>query len=333
MPLATKKVRWGILGTATITHRLLPGFAKAGNAELCALASRSVERARSAAAAAGIPTAYGSYEALLDDRAIDAVYIPLPNALHAEWTMKAAERGKHILCEKPLAPNAEEAQRVVNFCESKGVRLMDGFMWPHHPRTARLKQFLLDGGIGEIRRVIGAFTFPLDPSDTANVRMSADLKGGCLLDVGCYTVFGIRWAFGAEPVSAYATALYRNGVDVEMTGVLRLADGRVGAFDCGFTQPWRGHLEIVGTNGVVWVPELWLPEARASYTIQRAGRPSEEVVFDGSDQIVSMIEGFGRAVLEGHAVNSPPQEAVRTLRVLDALGESARQGREVAVQK
>src|SRR5581483_3091641 len=150
------------------------------------------ERARQAAAAAGIPVSHGSYEALLDDPAIDAVYIPLPNTLHAEWTMKAAERGKHVLCEKPLAPTAAEAQRVVDFCRAKGVHLLDGFMWPHHRRTARLKEFLDGGGIGAVRRVAGAFTFRMEPLDPANIRLRPDLAGGSLLDVGCYPVHGIR---------------------------------------------------------------------------------------------------------------------------------------------
>src|SRR5438128_1655974 len=127
------KLRWGILGVARINDRLLPAFAQAATVDLRAIASRSLDRARQAAAAAGIPTAHGSYEALLDDPAIDAVYLPLPNSLHAEWILKAAERGKHVLCEKPLAPTAAEAQRVVRFCRERKVQLMDGFMWTHHP--------------------------------------------------------------------------------------------------------------------------------------------------------------------------------------------------------
>jgi predicted dehydrogenase len=328
----TNRLRWGILGVARINDRLLPAFARAANADLRALASRSLDKARAAAAAAGLATAYGSYEALLDDPAIDAVYNPLPNSLHAEWTMKAAERGKHVLCEKPLAPTAAEARRVVEFCRARGVTLMDGFMWPHHPRTARLRQFLDGGGLGEVRRVSGAFTFRLDRLDPSNIRLRPELGGGSLLDVGCYPVFGIRWAFAAEPVRAYATAAYRHGVDVEMSGLLWLADGRVGAFDCGFTLPFRGWLEVTGTAGVVRVPDMWLPAPRAAFTVEREGRPAEEVVVEGADQIVHMLEDFGRAVLHGQPVQPPPEEAVRTLRVLDALARSAREGREVAVE-
>jgi len=209
--------------------------------------------------------------------------------------------------------------------------LMDGFMWPHHPRTAKLRAFLDGGGIGKVERVAGAFTFPLSPLDPSNIRLRSDLAGGSLLDVGCYPVYGIRWAFGAEPVRAWATARYLHGVDVEMTGVVWLADGRVGAFDCGFTTPLRGWQEIVGSEGVVRVPDMWLPGPRAEYYVHRDGRPAEEVTTEGEDQIVHMLDDFSRAALAGGPVRPEPEEAAKTLRVLDALARSAREGRETAV--
>src|SRR5207244_962995 len=138
----TKKVRWGILGAAKINNLVLPSMARAANAELRAIASRSLDKAQAAAKAGNIPVAHGSYEALLDDPNIDAIYNPLPNHLHAEWTRKAAERGKHVLCEKPLAPTAAQAQELVDFCRARKVCLMDGFMWPHHPRTAKVRQLI-----------------------------------------------------------------------------------------------------------------------------------------------------------------------------------------------
>jgi D-xylose 1-dehydrogenase (NADP+, D-xylono-1,5-lactone-forming) len=331
MPNTTTKLRWGILGVAKINERLLPAFARASNALVAAVGSRSLERAQKAATEAGIPHAYGSYEALLDDPAIDAVYNPLPNTLHAEWTMKAAERGKHILCEKPLAPTAAEAQKVVDFCRDKGVQLLDGFMWPHHPRTPRLRQLLNNQRLGQVRRVTGSFTFPLHPFDPTNIRLQSHLGGGSLLDVGCYPVYGIRWAFGAEPVRVYATANYRHGVDIEMSGALWFADGRVGAFDCGFTMPLRGWLEIAGTEAVVSIPDMWLPSRRAAFIIQSRDGSTEESVLEGEDQIVHMIDNFSRAVLLHQPVSPPTEEAVRTLRVLDALGQSAREDRVITV--
>src|SRR5262245_501536 len=199
------KLRWGILGTAKINERLLPAFRKSATADLRAIASRSAGRAREAARRDGIPIAQASYEAMLDDPSVEAIYIPLPNALHAEWTRKAADRGKHVLCEKPLTPTAAEARSLVDYCRSTRICLMDGFMWPHHPRTQRIRKLLDDGAIGRVQRVTGAFTFKLD-LDPRNIRLKPDLAGGSLLDVGCYPVYGIRWAFGEEPTRALARA-------------------------------------------------------------------------------------------------------------------------------
>ncbi|MBL8797218.1 MAG: Gfo/Idh/MocA family oxidoreductase, partial [Planctomycetia bacterium] len=317
--MAKSKLRWGILGVAKINDRLLPAFRKARNGELVAIASRSLDKAQAAAQAAGIPTAHGSYEALLDDPHIDAIYNPLPNHLHDEWTRKAADRGKHILCEKPLTPTAREAQALVEYCRSKNVCLMDGFMWPHHPRTAKLRQLLDSGAIGRVQRVTGAFTFPMRPLDPNNIRLQPQAAGGSLLDVGCYPVYGIRWAFGEEPVRVFAAARYQFGVDVEMNGLLWFADGRMASFDCGFTLPLRTQLEITGTEGVLSIPEMWVPAKQPVVALRRLDKPDEEIAFENDDQIQHMIEDFGRAVLNGEPVRPEPQEAVKTLLVLDAL--------------
>jgi predicted dehydrogenase len=328
--MTTRKLRWGVLGVAKINDHVLPAFARTTHAELAALASRSPDKALHAARAAGIPKAHGSYEALLDDPTIDAVYIPLPNSLHAEWTRKAAERGKHVLCEKPLTPTAAEAAELVAFCKGKGVQLMDGFMWPHHPRTAKIRQLLDRGAVGRVERVTATFSFPLPP-DPSNIRLQPQTAGGSLLDVGCYPVYGIRWAFGAELVKAYAVARYRHGVDVEMSGLLTLADGRVGALDCAFTLPYRTWMEITGSDGTVFIPNLWVPDAKAAYTVQRGDHAPEVVTVEGHDQIACMLDDFSGAVLRGEPVKPDPEEAVRSLQVMDALARSAREGREVAV--
>jgi D-xylose 1-dehydrogenase (NADP+, D-xylono-1,5-lactone-forming) len=331
MTVSGRQLRWGVLGVARINSRLRPAFRASKTVTLQAIASRSLERAREAARDFGFESAYGSYEDLLADPKVDAVYIPLPNSLHSDWTRKAAEAGKHILCEKPLCPTAAEAEDVVAYCRAADVRLMDGFMWPHHPRTHRIRQTIDEGAIGEVRRVTGAFTFKMEPLSTENIRLQPELGGGSLLDVGCYPVSGIRWAFGAEPVRAFARARMLNGVDVEMTGQLTFADGRMASFDCGFTLPLRGWLEIAGTEGVIRVPEMWLPRPRATWEAERNGEPPVAHAVDGEDQMVQMLDDFAQAVWAGRDPSPPPDEAVKTLRVLDALARSAREGREVEV--
>jgi predicted dehydrogenase len=328
----TTPLRWGILGVALINDRLIPAFRSARTANLRAIASRTPERAAEAAQRAGIPVAHGSYEALLADPDIDAVYIPLPNTLHAHWTRQAAAAGKHILCEKPLCPTAREAADLVAECRTRGVRLMDGFMWPHHPRTARLRQLLDHGTIGTIRHVVGAFTFPLTPYTPENIRLQPEMAGGSLLDVGCYPVFGIRWAFAAEPVRVMATATYDHGVDVALSGSLAFADGGTASFDCGFRAPLRQWLEIVGTDGVLRIPKMWLPDEHAAYEVyDRDGRLREEGTVAGHDQIACMLDDFGEAVAAGREPTPSPDEATKTLRVLEALARSARDGQAVSV--
>jgi len=324
------KIRWGILSVAKVNQRYYPAFAKAENAELVAIASREPERAQAAAKAAGIAKAYVGYDNLLADPEIDAVYIPLPNNLHAEWTRKAADAGKHVLCEKPLAPTAAEAADLIAYCRSKNVQLMDGFMWPHHARTAKIRELLDAKAIGDIRHVAGAFTFNL-PIDSPNIRFQPGMGGGSLLDVGCYPVYGIRWVYQAEPIRVSATGKFADGVDIEMAGVLEFSDGRTGAFDCGFTAPLRQWLEITGTVGVLRMHEMWVPNAPADYALDRDNQQLVHEVVESRDQIVNLLEEFGRAIQEKREPRPSIEEAVKTLKVLDALAKSARDGKPVEI--
>jgi predicted dehydrogenase len=328
--MSEQTLRFGILGVARINDRLLPGFRKAKHASLVGIASRNGERAKKAADAAGLPRAYGSYEDLLADAEVGAVYIPLPNAHHYEWARRAADAGKHVLCEKPLTPTAAQAEELADYCNAKGVVLMDGFMWPHHPRTAKIREVLDRGGIGSVVRVASAFTFPL-PLDPENIRLKPALAGGSLLDVGCYPVYGIRWAFGEEPVGVVARARYDYEVDLEMSGVVWLSDGRMGTFDCGFTQPTRQWLEITGTAGVIRVMDMWLPDEQASFTIEREGAAPDVISVPGHDQIACMLDNFSWSVLHRVPIRPDPSEAVKTLRVLDALAKSAGEERQIDV--
>jgi predicted dehydrogenase len=329
-------LNWGILGVAGINQRLIPAFRSSETANLAGIASRSLEKAKAAAAKDGIAKAYGSYDDLLADPAIDAVYIPLPNHLHAEWTKKAADAGKHILCEKPLCPTAAECADLVAYCRAKGVRMMDGFMWPHHPRTAKLKEYLKSGAIGPVTHINAAFTFVLDGLPTANIRMQPEAAGGSLLDVGCYTTYGIRTWMGAEPTHVYATARYVNGVDIAVSGVMKFPGDRTATFDCGFTRPMRQWVEIVGTTGTVRVPDMWIPDDKAVFhtlrpAIEGFGVTVETQETPGFNQMVCMLDHFAEAVHAKRECSPNPDEAVKTGKVMDAILASAKSGREVAV--
>ncbi|MFM7148320.1 MAG: Gfo/Idh/MocA family protein [Gemmataceae bacterium] len=321
-------LRFGILGVAKINERWLPGFRRARHADLIGIASRDGKKATRAAEEANIPRAYGSYEELLADPEIQAVYIPLPNVHHDHWTRRAADAGKHVLCEKPLTTTAPQARELIEYCRARKVTLMDGFMWPHHPRTARIRDLLDRGTIGKVHRVDSTFTFQL-PLDPGNIRLQAEMGGGSLLDVGCYPVYGIRWAFGEEPVSVFARANYLQAVDLDLTGMMWFADGRVASFDCGFNQPMRQWLEITGTSGVIRVHDMWLPDENAAFEIERNGQPTEVIQVSGHDQIACMVDNFARAAQLGISVRPDPMEAYRSLRVMDALLQSASEQRQI----
>src|ERR1700722_17488117 len=199
MPMARNKVRWGVLGAASIAIRkVIPAMQQGGWSEVVAIASRDHGNAQEAARTAGIPKAYGSYEELLNDPEIDAIYNPLPNNMHVPWTIKAAEAGKHVLCEKPIGMSAAEARTLLEVRERTGVKIGEAFMVNCHPQWIRLRELLREGRIGELRSMVGFFSyFNVDPK---NIRNNAHIGGGALMDIGCYMVRGARFAFGAEPV-------------------------------------------------------------------------------------------------------------------------------------
>jgi xylose dehydrogenase (NAD/NADP) len=331
MSASGRTLRWGVLGVAKILNRFKPAFGASATATRRAIASRSLEKAQTAARDFGFEVAYGSYEELLADPQVDAVYVPLPNAMHAEWTTKAVEHGKHVLCEKPLCASAAEAADVVAHCRAHGVRLMEGFMWRYHPRTQRIREQIDAGLIGEVRRVTGAFTFLMDPLNPANICLRPDLAGGSLLDVGCYPVSAIRWAMGDEPERVFAAARQAHGVDVEVSALFTFCAGRSASFDCGFTLPYRGWLEIVGSKGTIRVPRMWAPHPRATWEVEVNGQPAAEHAVEGEDQIVRMLDEFAAAVWEGRDPRPGPDEAVGNMRALDAVRRSIVEGREVEV--
>lgn len=281
--------RVGILGTARITRKLIPAMQKAKNGCVAAIASREIGKAKTASEQWNIPKAYGSYEELLSDNSIDAVYIPLPNSQHLEWVKKAARAKKHILCEKPLGLTAEEAMEAIQVCKQEGVTLFDGFMWPHHPRTYRLNELLENQILGSIQHVHSNFAFTLS-DDATNIRNSKTLGGGALYDIGCYCVGAILWAFRKLPKSVSAHAGFLHGVDTAMAGVMDFGDGKLATFHCSFSAPYCGDLQVLGTNQLLNVPKLWNPPPIASYSLQGKDGVAAQFDFPEVDQILLLVE-------------------------------------------
>jgi predicted dehydrogenase len=248
-------VRWGILSTARINRKFLDGLAGSSRCEAVAVASRDAARAAAYARERGIPRAYGSYDVLLADPEIDAVYVPLPNALHLEWSRRALQAGKHVLCEKPLGRSPADVEDAFDVAEREGRLLMEAFMYRHHPQTARLTELVAGGAIGRLRLVRSSFSFPL--SDSADVRLSRELAGGALMDIGCYCVNAARMLGGqAEQVGAFAT-IGGDGVDIVFVGSMRFPHSVMAHFDAGFRLAGRGDLEVVGEEGSLYLSDPW----------------------------------------------------------------------------
>jgi predicted dehydrogenase len=321
-------VRLGILGTANIAAKVVKAMHRADGAAVMAVASRRVERAKEWASENGVPRWFGSYDELLEDPDIDAVYIPLPPSLHAEWTIKAAEKGKHVLCEKPLAMDSDESTRMANACRSAGVQLMDGVMWVHHDRTGAMKRVIDDGRLGRLRHVSSVFTFNWgDTPPSGNIRADKSLGGGCLGDLGYYCVRSILWAFGVLPSRVSATARYRNGVSIDLTGMLEFDDDRTATLYCSFNTHPRQWLEVSGTEGHMLVDRFVLPsEDGAEYTVVRKAPDGIELFkTEPCVQEVMMVEHFCSAVESGTVEDRYIRDALDTMKVCDALAESAEQ--------
>jgi xylose dehydrogenase (NAD/NADP) len=326
--MVERKLRWGVLSTANIGRAaVIPAIQRSGNGKVIAVASRNEEKARLFADDLGIPRALGSYKALLAAEDIEAVYIPLPNSLHREWTIKAAEAGKHILCEKPLALNAAECDEMEMAARRHGVLLMEAFMYRFHPQTEKVLQLIRQGAIGTVRLIHAAFTFRLAHRAT-NIRLQPDLGGGALMDVGCYCVNVSRTMAGKEPVEVQAYAHWaETGVDEQLVGTLRFADGLLAQFDCALNLERREMYQVVGTDGHLDVPQAFLPGSADTTIIQRHGRRTETIhTILGVDEYQLMVEHFADCILHQSPVRYPPSEAAANMQAIEALYRSTRNG-------
>ncbi|MDE0299801.1 MAG: Gfo/Idh/MocA family oxidoreductase [Candidatus Poribacteria bacterium] len=329
-----ENVRWGILSTARIASKVSRAIKLASNAELVAIASRTKARAETWAAEHGVERAYGTYEQLLEDESIDAIYLPTPPTLHAEWTIKAAECGIHVLCEKPLAANVEESVEMANACSTNGVQLMDGVMWVHHNRTPQMRQIIDDGTLGKLRRVTSAFSLNWDAIPYDNIRAKKELAGGSLGDLGYYCVRAILWAFGDLPTQVFATARYEVGVDMNFSGLLWFDGGRMATFDSAFDTGSRKWFEIAGTDASLVCDDFVIPwnETSARFWIHSTTGKDAEHNVENTIQEVNMIEHFSNIVKTGTLEPRLAEDAINTMIVCEALSESARRNEIVELK-
>jgi predicted dehydrogenase len=317
---ARQSLRWGILSTANIAkERLVPAMLSAGNAELLAVASRSEEKAEQFANEFNIPRRYGSYESLLQDPDIDAVYIPLPNHLHAEWTIRAAAAGKHVLCEKPAALNEQEAQQMVSACRDHGVVFMEAFAFRCHPQWHRLRDMLQSGYIGDVRNVQARFSISVKSDD---IRLNPETGGGALYDLGSYCVNGIRFIMDEEPLEVSGFPQWHaNGVDLSMAVNMKFPGGRLAQFNISMEGEYHQSIGITGTKGFIKI--AW-PFRHPKFFIQRNGT-EESVNYELQlDEYKEQIQHFGDSVLSGKPLWYRPEETLANMRVIDAIYRSVK---------
>ncbi|MGQ9780560.1 MAG: Gfo/Idh/MocA family protein [Bacillota bacterium] len=316
-----EKVKWGVLGYARIARmHVIPAIKRSVNSELWAVASQRPEARAACREETGCPRVYGTYEELLDDPEVRAVYIPLPNSLHKEWTIQAARRGKHILCEKPLALNAAECREMIEACRAHGVKLMEAFMYRYTDRLQKVREVLESGALGEIKYIHAVFRFFLDRDP--DVRLVPELGGGCLYDVGCYPVNFIGFVTGEAPEEVEAEAVYHRGVDVSFAAVLKYKSGIVATLSSGFNSRFRTYAEIAGTRGLFEVPDTFLGDAGSIFLTTAEGR--REIPVAESDRYRLEIEDFAAAVLEDRPPMLGLDESLRNMEVIERLLEAAR---------
>ncbi|MER1968567.1 Gfo/Idh/MocA family oxidoreductase [Castellaniella sp. GW247-6E4] len=343
---SSEPLRLGILGCANIARQFTRDVAPSAAVRVVAVASRNADTAARFAADTGIGRHVGSYEALLADQEIDAVYIPLPNSLHAAWTIRAAESGKHVLCEKPLALGRAEAQAMFEAARRHEVMLLEAYPYQFQPQTADMLALLRDGAIGSVRSVQAVFGFPLLGGNT-NIRMQAELGGGSLLDAGSYPLSLIRWVMGCAPSRVRADASWAaTGVDISMSGTLFYADGRRAQFACAMDVANQRRATIAGTEGTIDTeflnhtsdgagdhPHGYQP---SQLRVRRGGAgtiPFEEVRSPSGSGFRFAAEAFAQAVASGDValIRRHAEASLDTAATLEALAASAREGRDVAL--
>ena len=321
-------VAWGVLSTARIGAALVAGARQTAKADVVAVASRSAQAAQAFAQLHGIARAHATYEDLLADPAVEAVYVPLPNSMHVDWTLRALRAGKHVLCEKPMDRRPERVAEAFDVADAEGLVLSEAFMWRHSPQTAGLRELLDNGAIGDVRLIRACFSFAL--AGDADVRLDPALDGGALMDVGCYCVSGARLVAGGEPLSVSAEAVMSaSGVDLRLAGVLRFAGDVLATIDCGFDVPARSELEIAGSEGRILLADPW--HGRRPRIVLERGSEREVIKLRPVDSYRLELEDMAAAIRGEREPLLGRADALGQARTIEALYRSAGEGRAVTL--
>lgn len=326
-----KQVKWGILSTANIgQEQVIPAIIRSENGVVVAIASRG-KKAIDVAEKLEIPKAYTSYQELLKDPEIDAVYIPLPNGLHKQWVIEAAKHGKHVLCEKPAALNYNELKEMIDACKEHGVRFMEAFMYQFHPQHQLVKDIIASGRIGDVSFMRASFSFVLD--DDSNIRFDSDLGGGSLYDVGSYTLHAICNLLNEQPTAVYASALIhpKYKVDTTVAGVLSFGNGVQASFDCSFDLTFRQNYQIVGSEGTIEVLSPYRPDLNENGEglINVTNATGKETVRVVGDQYKLQVEQFANAIIDNKEPSYSTEKMLHNMKVLDAAYQSIKDGKRV----
>jgi D-xylose 1-dehydrogenase (NADP+, D-xylono-1,5-lactone-forming) len=322
--LTNKILNWGLLSTARINRDLIPPLRTSKRNHLLAVASRSQESADAYAGEWKIPRAYGSYEALLADPEIDVIYNSLPNHLHAAWTVKAVEAGKHVLCEKPIALRVEDVDAIADAAKVHGRIVAEAFMYRHHPVTLKAQELVSSGALGDLRLLRGSFTYKLKREN--NIRSDPDMGGGSLWDVGCYPISYMRAVFGAEPLETFGWQhIGPTGIDDTFVGQLRFPGEVFGQFDSSFVIPLHVFMEFVGSEGALIVPNPYKPGFNEKIFLVRDGK-TETIKVKGQELYIGEVEDMADAITLGKAPRISLEDSRANVEAIVALLESARTG-------
>jgi predicted dehydrogenase len=320
-----KVLNWGLLSTARINRALIKPLRASKRTRLLGVASRSLSSAEAYAREWDIPRAYGSYEDLLADPEIDVIYNPLPNHLHAEWTIKALHAGKHVLCEKPLALTLDQVDAIIDAAKETGRIAAEAFMYRHHAQTFKVKELVEDGAVGRVQLIKGAFTFNL--TREGDIRLVKEYGGGSIWDVGCYPISYARMIVGEEPAEVFGWQVAGpGGCDESFFGQMRFESGVHMQFDCGFRSPLRTYIEIVGTEGVMNIPTPFKPGVNNEIFLKRGDKP-ETIKIKGRELYLDEVEDLCDSIQTGKTPRVTLGDSRGNVAAILALLESAREGK------